>query len=65
MLWGLLEFRHQVSSVSLHRLGEHLHSRHALQGSFHLQDSSIKHHLRIRLQHHSFSSSHGSSSVPK
>jgi len=40
MLWGLLGIQHKVYSVSLHRLGEHLHSDMHSKGSFHLQDSS-------------------------
>jgi hypothetical protein len=40
MLRGLPRIRHKVSSVSLHRLGKHLHSGMHSRGSFHLQDSS-------------------------
>ena len=58
MLRGLFGIRHKVSSVSLHRLGEHLHSRHALQGSFHLRDRSTKHRLWVWLQHHILSVMH-------
>jgi hypothetical protein len=65
MLQGLPRIRHKVSSVSLHCFGKHLHSRHALQGSFYLRDTSTKHHFWVRLQHHVLHLLRGSFSVPK
>ena len=65
MLWGLLGIQHKVYSVSLHRLGEHLHSRHALRSTSIFKIGPPNTIFGFSSNITSFGSPSASSSIPK